>query len=258
MLYFFNLKSLICNFFFDPLDQFDVFSFSSGIALTNLLYFFIFLLLLIILPLHFTDAFELKKTNWNFFTLLRIQLFSFVENISNANIILPKQFFILIYYFAFLFILGANIIGLIPFSFTITSSFIITFSFSLILFLIINILAIYRIGFFPFIGMFMPSGTPLQIGFLLVIIEIVSYIARLFSLSIRLFANMMAGHTLLKILIGFSFSILFSFTSLIPFAIVPWIIVTCIVVLEILISMLQAYVFLILICIYCNDIVLDH
>jgi F-type H+-transporting ATPase subunit a len=82
-------------------------------------------------------------------------------------------------------------------------------------------LAIYRVGFFQFIGMFMPSGTPLQIGFLLVIIEIVSYIARLFSLSIRLFANMMAGHTLLKILIGFSFSILFSFTSLIPFAIVP-------------------------------------
>jgi F0F1-type ATP synthase membrane subunit a len=88
-------------------------------------------------------------------------------------------------------------------------------------FFIINILAIYRVGFFQFIGMFLPSGTPLQIGFLLVIIEIISYIARLFSLSIRLFANMMAGHTLLKILIGFSFSILFSFTSLIPFAVVP-------------------------------------
>lgn len=252
------LHNLSTYFIFDPLDQFDVFSFSSGIALTNLIFFFFFLLLLFVLPLHLTNNLEFAKKNWTFFTLLRIQLFSFVENIANANILLPKQFFIVIYYFAFLFILGANIIGLIPFSFTITSSFIITFAFSLILFLIINILAIYRVGFFQFIGMFLPSGTPLQIAFLLVIIEIVSYIARLFSLSIRLFANMMAGHTLLKILIGFSFSILFSFTSLIPFAIVPWIIVTCIVVLEILISMLQAYVFLILICIYCNDIILDH
>jgi F-type H+-transporting ATPase subunit a len=69
--------------------------------------------------------------------------------------------------------------------------------------------------------MFLPSGTPIQIAFLLVLIELVSYIARLFSLSIRLFANMMAGHTLLKILIGFSFSILFSFSALIPFAIIP-------------------------------------
>lgn len=245
-------------FIFDPLDQFDVFAFSTGLSLTNLIFFFFFLLILFILPLHSTNNLEFAKKNWTFFTLLRIQLFSFVENIANANILLPKQFFIVIYYFAFLFILGANIIGLIPFSFTITSSFIITFSFSLILFLVINMLAIYRVGFFQFIGMFLPSGTPLQIAFLLVIIEIVSYIARLFSLSIRLFANMMAGHTLLKILIGFSFSILFSFTSLIPFAIVPWIIVTCIVILEILISMLQAYVFLISICIYCNDIILDH
>jgi F-type H+-transporting ATPase subunit a len=70
-------------------------------------------------------------------------------------------------------------------------------------------------------GLFIPTGTPLQISLLLVLIEIVSYIARLFSLAIRLFANMMAGHTLLKILIGFSYIMLISFSGLLPFAIIP-------------------------------------
>lgn len=256
----FNIFSFILFIsIFDPLDQFDVFTFTCGVSFfNNLIYFLVAIFLLIFIPLHSSNNKEFIKTNWTSFTFLRFQLFNFIESIANANILLSKQFFIIIYYFAFLLILGANIIGLIPFSFTITSSFVITFSFSLILFILINILAIYRVGFFPFIGMFLPSGTPIQIAFLLVLIELVSYIARLFSLSIRLFANMMAGHTLLKILIGFSFSILFSFSSLIPFAIIPWIIVTCIVILEILISMLQAYVFLILLCIYCNDILASH
>ena len=251
------INSFISFFFF--FYQFDVFTFTCGVSFfNNLIYFLVALFVLIFFPLHKTSNTEFVKSNWTSFTFLRFQLFSFIENIANANILLSKQFFIIIYYFAFLLILGANIIGLIPFSFTITSSFVITFSFSLVLFILINILAIYRVGFFPFIGMFLPSGTPIQIAFLLVLIELVSYIARLFSLSIRLFANMMAGHTLLKILIGFSFSILFSFSALIPFAIIPWIIVTCIVILEILISMLQAYVFLILLCIYCNDILASH
>lgn len=114
-----------------------------------------------------------------------------------------------------------NIIGLIPYTFTLTSSFALTFFYSLIVFIIINISGIFRTGFTGFFSLFLPSGTPLNITFLLIIIEIISYFARLFSLSIRLFANMMAGHTLLKTLIGFSFSIIFNNLFFAPIALIP-------------------------------------
>jgi ATP synthase subunit 6 len=175
-----------------------------------------------------------------------------------SNILLSKYFLIQIYFIIFSFILFSNLIGLIPFSFTLTSSFILTFSIALITLIIINILAIYRHGFYQFSNFFLPNGTPLGIAFLLVFIEFISYIARLFSLSIRLFANMMSGHTLLKILIGFCFTILFSISVFSSFAALPWILILGIMILEILIAFLQAYVFLILICIYCNDILFVH
>lgn len=253
---FLNFFLLKINFLltFDPLEQFDIFQ--IDLFINNLLFFFFSFLIVNHFFLHFSLNFV--KTNLNMFNLLVFQIFNFTKNLLNTNILLSKQFFLVLYYFIFLFILFSNVIGLIPYSFTITSSFIITFSIALILLIIINILAIYNNGFFRFIGFFLPNGTPIAIAILLVFIEIVSYVARLFSLSIRLFANMMAGHTLLKILIGFSFTILFFFNFFSIFAIFPWIIVTCIVVLEILIAFLQAYVFLILICIYCNDILQLH
>lgn len=252
----FYFINLILNTFinFDPLEQFDVFQ--VDFFINNLLFFFFSFLVFNFFFFHF--SLNYVKSNLNLFNLLVFQIFNFTKNLVNTNILLSKQFFLVLYYFVFLFILFSNIIGLIPYSFTITSSFIITFSTALILLIIINILAIYNNGFFRFIGFFLPNGTPIAIAILLVFIEIVSYVARLFSLSIRLFANMMAGHTLLKILIGFSFTILFFFNIFSIFAIFPWLIVTCIVVLEILIAFLQAYVFLILICIYCNDILQLH
>ena len=125
-------------------------------------------------------------------------------------------------------------------------------------FITINIFGIYRTGFLNFFAIFLPKGTPLNITFLLILIELISYIARVFSLSIRLFANMMAGHTLLKILIGFSFSLMFNNIFLVPIAFIPWIIVTIIFVLEMLIAFLQAYVFVVLFCIYINDVVASH
>jgi ATP synthase subunit 6 len=255
-----NIINLIYikKIFFDPLEQFDIFNLITSIGLTNFV-IFISVLCFIILKIYKirTQEHTIIKLN-NFSITFRNFLFNFLENITNANIILSKQFLIILYLFVFIFILGSNILGLIPYSLTITSSFIVTFSLSLIYFLTINILAIYHKGFFPFLSMFFPSGSPKQIAPLLVLIEIVSYIARVFSLSIRLFANMMAGHTLLKILIGFSFSMLLSNSFLLSFSILPWIIVALLIILEILISLLQSYVFLILICIYVNDIIITH
>lgn len=260
-----NLLTILYNIItikplFDPLEQFDILILTNnfGINLNNLVIFAFFLIIFICL-IHYTIKSEINNEDKiSAFKFMRMEFFKFVDSITNANTLLPKHFFLIIFYFYFLFILWANFIGLIPFSYTITSSFIVTFSLSLFLFLVINFIGIYRMGFFPYLGLFIPSGTPIQITFLLVIIEIVSYIARLFSLSIRLFANMMAGHTLLKILIGFGYSMLISFTGLIPFAFIPWFLVTIIFVLEILISFLQAYVSIILIRIYTNDVIVSH
>lgn len=93
--------------------------------------------------------------------------------------------------------------GLIPFSYTITSSFAFTFYLSLSLFIGINILGIYQHSYAIF-AFGLPNGSPLPLAPLIAVVELISYFSRIFSLSIRLFANMMAGHTLLKILIGFS------------------------------------------------------
>jgi F-type H+-transporting ATPase subunit a len=103
----------------------------------------------------------------------------------------------------FLFILLSNIIGLIPYSFTLTSHLIITFLIALGVFISINVICFYNNGF-NFFSLFLPAGSSLFLTFLLVPIEIVSYIFRPISLSVRLFANMMAGHTLLKVIVGFS------------------------------------------------------
>jgi len=92
----------------------------------------------------------------------------------------------------------------------------------------------------------------------LILIELISYIARVFSLSIRLFANMMSGHALLKILIGFSYALLGTGTVMMLLAAFPWLIVTAIMFLELLIAFLQAYVFTILITLYANDVLNMH
>ena len=119
------------------------------------------------------------------------------------NVILKKKPFILIVFFLFLFLLISNLIGMIPFSYTVTSSLVLTFFLSFSFFLGINLLGFYhnKISFFK---TFLPGGTPVFIAPLLILIEVVSYFSRVFSLAIRLFANMMSGHALLKILIGFS------------------------------------------------------
>jgi len=224
---------------------------------SNLILFTVICLSLICLLYISTTRFWPYR-HWSISTWLGLTIYSWAKNIEKVNVLLPKQFIVFIAFFAFLFLLSSNLFGLIPFSYTITSSFFVALFISLTVFILVNVLAIYHHGFIPLIGLLLPKGVPFLAGLLLIVIELISYFARFFSLAIRLFANMMAGHTLLKILIGFSFSMLMSLTPAIPFAIFPWLIVTLIIVLEVLISMLQAYVFTILICVYFNDAVLSH
>jgi ATP synthase subunit 6 len=157
----------------------------------------------------------------------------------------------------FSFILVANFVGLIPYSFTITSHLIVTFSLALLSFIGINITCIKKHEWKLF-SLFLPGGTDLGLAFILVPIEIVSYFVRPISLSVRLFANMMAGHTLMKVIAGFSWNLAMSggFGFIIHF--IPVIILIIVMGLEAGVALIQGYVFTILICIYLNDAIHLH
>jgi ATP synthase subunit 6 len=152
----------------------------------------------------------------------------------------------------FFYILGANLVGLTPFAFTLTSHIIITFTLALAFNLGFAFIGLFfhKLHFFT---LFVPKGVPILLTPLIVVIEIVSYLIRTFSLSLRLFANMMAGHTLLQILSSFVIAFLNTKGILILLGLVPFFLVFFVTVLEVGIAFLQAYVFTILLCIYVND-----
>jgi|TARA_B110000902_G_scaffold231968_1_gene274634 F-type H+-transporting ATPase subunit a len=139
-------------------------------------------------------------SRWQFLfeVLYETVLGMLVDNVGNRG----QKYFPFIFS-VFLFVLIANVIGLVPYSFTVTSHLILTFSLALTTFVGINIICVREHGFHVF-SLFLPPGSSLGLAFLLVPIELVSYIFRPISLSVRLFANMMAGHTLLKVIAGFS------------------------------------------------------
>ncbi len=152
----------------------------------------------------------------------------------------------------------ANLIGLLPYSFTTTSHVSQTFTLSLSLFLGVTFIG-FIVQKLKFFELFVPKDVVFVLIPFLIIIEIISYISRAFSLAIRLFANMVSGHTLLNILAGFSLSLFnFKFYHQRIFAILPFFVIFIIFVLEFCISFLQAYVFAVLICIYLNDSLHGH
>lgn len=170
---------------------------------------------------------------------------------------LGKEIYLPFIYSTFMFILLANLIGNVPYSYAITSSIVVSIglSFTIIIGVTILGLSIHKIHFFSF---FIPAGTPLALVPLLVLIELISYIARAFSLGIRLFSNITAGHTLLKILSTFLYqmftgSILIAIISLIPF-----VLFLAIIGLELAVSFIQAYVFTLLLLSYIKDAIDLH
>tara|TARA_B110000014_G_scaffold75529_1_gene51619 strand:- start:2196 stop:2930 length:735 start_codon:yes stop_codon:yes gene_type:complete len=146
----------------------------------------------------------------------------------------------------FMFVLFCNMVGMLPYSFTVTSHIIVTFILAAIVFIGVTIIGFVKHGI-KYLELFVPKGVPVVLLPLIVIIEIISYLSRPISLSVRLFANMMAGHTMLKVFGGFviSLGILGGWLPL-GFSI-------ALTGLEILVAFLQAYVFAILTCIYLND-----
>ena len=156
-----------------------------------------------------------------------------------------KSFFPFIFTL-FMFVLFCNMIGMLPYSFTVTSHIIITFVLAAIVFIGVTVIGFIKHGF-KYLEIFVPKGVPIVLLPIIVVIEIISYLSRPVSLSVRLFANMMAGHTMLKVFGGFVISLgLLGGWLPLSFSV-------ALTGLEILIAFLQAYVFAILTCIYLND-----
>ena len=150
----------------------------------------------------------------------------------------------------FMFVLFGNFLGMSPYSFTYTSHIAVTLAMALVIFVLVTVLAFAKHGT-KFFNFFLPEGVPIFLAPLMIAIEVISYFTRPFSLSIRLFANMMAGHTLLKVVGGFVF-------PLGILGVVPVAGLVAITGLEFLIAFLQAYIFTILTCIYINDAIHLH
>lgn len=152
----------------------------------------------------------------------------------------------------FMFILMANLIGLIPYTFTVTSHLIVTLCMALIVFLTVAVYGFYKNGL-KFFKLFVPSGIPIYILPLVVFIEVLSFFLRPVSHSVRLFANMLAGHIALKVFAGFVTMLgAMGFIGWIG-AVLPLGLAVALTALELLVAFLQAYVFAILTCIYLND-----
>ncbi len=146
----------------------------------------------------------------------------------------------------FMFVLFCNMVGMLPYSFTVTSHIIVTLIMALFIFIAVTIIGFAKHGF-KYLSIFVPSGVPAVLLPLITVIEIISYLSRPVSLSVRLFANMMAGHTMLKVFGGFVISLgLLGGWLPLSFSV-------ALTGLEILVAFLQAYVFAILTCIYLND-----
>ncbi len=152
----------------------------------------------------------------------------------------------------FMFVLAANMIGIIPYTFTVTSHIIVTAALAITVFLVVLIYGLWSHGF-HFFNLFIPKGVPIYILPLIVAIEILSFMSRPISHSVRLFANMLAGHITLQVFAAFI--ILMSAHGILGWtgAVLPFAMIVILMALEALVAFLQAYVFAILTCIYLND-----
>tara|TARA_B100000579_G_scaffold68585_1_gene51515 strand:- start:193 stop:927 length:735 start_codon:yes stop_codon:yes gene_type:complete len=235
----------------NPMHQFNVHKIGPEIKIggidlsfTNASLFMLFSAALILIFLLFGT--KEKKIVPSKIQLISEMLYNFVAKmISDTAGKKAKPYFSFIFSL-FIFILFCNMIGMLPYSFTVTSHIIVTLAFAVFIFVGVTILGFVIHGF-KYLKIFVPSGVPAVLLPIIMVIEIISYLSRPISLSVRLFANMMAGHTMLKVFGGFVISL---------GLVAGWLPLTFSIALtglEILVAFLQAYVFAILTCIYLND-----
>jgi len=186
---------------------------------------------------------ELVPTRWQ--SVVEVS-YEFIANMLRENVGSKGRPYFPFIFTLFMFVLFANMLGMLPYSFTVTSHIAITFALAMVVFIGVTMIGFAKHGM-HFLSLFVPSGVPGWLMPLVVTIEVISYFIRPISLSVRLFANMMAGHTMLKVFAGFvvSLGVLLGW--------LPLAFVVALTGLELLVAFLQAYVFTILTCIYLND-----
>ena len=185
-------------------------------------------------------------------------MYDFIERQTVGNVMgdSGKKFFPFVFTL-FIFIFFTNFLGLIPYSFTVTSHIIVTFAMALSVFALVLIVGFWTHGL-HFFSLFVPSGAPAWIMPVIIPIEIISFLSRPISLSVRLAANMLAGHTMLKVFAGFIVTMLGAGGVLSVLSVAPLIAGVLVTALEVLVAAIQAWVFALLTCIYLNEAVHLH
>lgn len=247
---------------YDPLEQFNIIQVFSCLPCRyycpvwdNVSIVGFFTISLFFVLIYFLNTFSMKGAI--FWECFIAALVSELKSVLQSNMIFKKQIFLSYLITLFFFILFSNIFGMIPYNVTVTSYFVLSFFFSAITFISVTLVGIRYHGT-NFIKVLLPEGVPFMIALILIPIELISYFSRVLSLSIRLFANMLSGHTLLKILLGFSWVIMTSSYAMVFFGAFPLLVVTSVTFLEHIIAFLQAYIFIVLSSIYFNDVINLH
>lgn len=252
-----------------PLEQFQIISlfsiklFSFDFSLTNLLLINLITLTLFSLIVYFCSSTANYKNKTPFFLIpntWQISIETAYDTVAQLlfdNINLEGEKYFPFVSVIFLFILFSNLIGLVPYSFTVTSHLIVTFTLSFSIFIGINLIAFHHHKE-NMLSLFIPANTSFALALILVPIEFVSYIAKPVSLGVRLFINLMAGHTLLKVIVGFSWSLLLLEDMISLIHVVPLLVLVVLMGLELGVALIQAYVFTVLTCIYLNDSINLH
>lgn len=246
----------------NPLEQFEILDLLSisildtiKISLTNVgLYILIATSLLLIITIWNNQKTQLLNSSSS---LIQESTYDTILSIIKDQIGGENERYLPFILSLFFFILFSNLIGLVPYSFTATSQIVLALSLSVAVWIGVTILG-FQIHGITFFSLFVPTGTPLPLVPFLVIIELISYIARAFSLGIRLAANMIAGHILLKILSTFIWKFIISSPIAFIIGIIPMIIFTALVGLELGVAFLQALVFIILTSSYIRDAIYLH
>jgi F-type H+-transporting ATPase subunit a len=240
---------------FDPMHQFEIVRllnievFGIDASFTNSALFMVIAVTLV-------SAFTIFSVGGRAMVPGRLQSmaelsYEFVAKMVRDNVGSSGQQYFPFIFSLFMFVLASNLLGMIPYSFTVTSHIIVTFALAAVVFVGVTLIGFIKHGA-GFLKFFVPSGIPIPLVPLLVLIEVISYLTRPISLSVRLFANMMAGHTMLKVFASFvvGMGIIGGWA--------PLAFIVAFTGLEVLIAFLQAYVFAILTCIYLNDALHMH
>ena len=184
--------------------------------------------------------------------------YEFVANLVRDNAGHDAKPYFPFVFSVFMFVLFGNMLGMIPYTFTFPSHIIVTFALALVVFVFVTVLALVKHGM-HFFSFFMPHGAPIALAPILIPIEVISYLMRPVSLSIRLFANMMAGHTMLKVFAGFTVMMISGLGAMgFVAGLLPLAINIALTGFEFLVAFLQAYVFSILTCLYIRDAIELH